>query len=195
MFVNFNMTGMAGNGVFKHTINSQGYKFGDIPLYGGAAELDWALRGLRFQLEFSYQTGDMTDITFNTKGKPAFAYDRTKFDDEIKVMTGTFYIGTTIFPCKRFQIPLYAGFGVENIKGYPHKNTSFSFSFKGRLLLYLTKNVGLFAGYKYKMSAKENEKPDFEGLSSTDKLEYSNNYHFAEAGLTIMLGRMGGNKQ
>ena len=55
--------------------------------------------------------------------------------------------------------------------------------------------MGLFAGYRYKMSANEKTKNDFEGLQESDKMEFINNYHSAEVGLTIMLGRLGGNKQ
>lgn len=195
MFVNMNFSGRAGTSMYKQTVNSNGYKFKDVALTGGAAELEFTLRGFRYQLEFDYQQGDMSDVTANVEGKPEFKYDQNKFAEDLKIMTGIFYMGTTIFPCKRFQIPIYAGFGGEYIQGYPMENFSFCFGFKGRAVLYLTKNVGLFAGYRYKLSANEKTKNDFEGLKESDKMEFINNYHTAEVGLTFMLGRLGGNKQ
>lgn len=193
-FVNMNFSGLMGNALLKHTVSENGYKFGDIPLMGGAVELEWALKGIRYQIEFNYQQADMTDCTRNTVGKPTFEYDK-KFAENLKIMSGLFYFGTTINPCKRFQIPIYGGFGGEYIQGYPAENFSFCFCFKGRAVLYLTKNVGLFAGYRYKMSALEKKNNDLEGLGENDKMEYVNQYHMGEVGLTVMLGRMGGNKQ
>ena len=108
MFVNMNFSGRAGTSMYKQTVNSNGYKFKDVALTGGAAELEFTLRGFRYQLEFDYQQGDMSDVTANVEGKPEFKYDQNKFAEDLKIMTGIFYMGTTIFPCKRFQIPIYA---------------------------------------------------------------------------------------
>jgi len=194
-FVNMNLGGLMGSAIYSHLVNGEGYKFKDVHTMGGFVEFDWVLNGMRTELELDYQTADLEERTTNVLGTPPFNYNTAEFADNLKIYTAMAYIGYTGGAGKRFQVPLMVGLGVDHIEGYPQKSTNFALGAKVRAVIYLTKNVGLFAGYRYKLTSRDKKGSKVEGLSENDKLDITNNYHNLEVGLTMMLGRMGGNKQ
>ncbi|MBQ9436689.1 MAG: hypothetical protein IJU33_11275 [Bacteroidales bacterium] len=57
-----------------------------------------------------------------------------------------YYLGKTIFPAKRFQVPIYIGVGGEVVQGYPFHHLMFDLGAKARMKFYITRKFGVFAG-------------------------------------------------
>ena len=65
---------------------------------------------------------------------------------DIKDFAITTYVGKTIFPEKRVQLPLYIGIGGECIYGGPLHNLAIDLAAKARLKFYITGNFGFYVG-------------------------------------------------
>ena len=65
---------------------------------------------------------------------------------DIKDFAITTYVGKTIFPEQRVQLPLYIGIGAEYLTGGPLHNLAFDLAAKARLKFYFSDSFGIYAG-------------------------------------------------
>lgn len=68
-----------------------------------------------------------------------------RFND-LTTVSVMYYVGRTILPKKRVQIPIYIGLGGEVLQGYPFHHLMCDFGAKARIKFYFTNHIGIFAG-------------------------------------------------
>ena len=121
----------------------------------------------------------MTEIYYGRSGfdkktlKGVSAYFNPDQEESLNHVGITTYIGKTINPNRRFQLPLYVGIGGDYISGGPFGNLNLDFAAKVRAKYYFSNNMGAFIGgtFKYGIGGKTRGEED-DGYSQNKKLFY-----------------------
>ena len=92
------------------------------------------------------------------------------FKTEYKSFGGAIYLGCTLFPKQRFQLPIYVGAACDYVNADPVKNVAISAVGKIRMKFYPTYKVGIFAGASYKIGVLTGgKKPYYKGKTHDNK--------------------------
>ncbi len=86
----------------------------------------------------------------------------------------TTYIGTTINPKKRFQLPIFIGIGGEYIDGGDIHNVIFDGAAKARMKFYFSNSFGIYAGgtFKYGFGMRSIDGDDSKSIGITPMTWY-----------------------
>ena len=109
------------------------------PVFGGGIFYEKILSGAIMLVEGSYITGKLSEHVTGAIEFPSFM-----------AISAMVFPGLTIFPNKRFQIPVYVGIGYNFIKSDLLKSSQIAIGAKVRMKLYVTDNVGIFIGGNWK---------------------------------------------
>ncbi len=111
--------------------------------FGVSVDVERQLRGYIIMTEFKYGKWELDEFD-PYEGNSLFPIPDTA--DDLNTFTFMQYGGRTIFPNKRFQIPLYIGIGLDYLQGAPYHNLLFDLGAKARMKFYITDKVGIYGG-------------------------------------------------
>lgn len=149
-------------------------------------DVEYILDGFVVMFEGKYGKAKYSDYDEYTN-KDFLDLDPTSFDDA-NMYSASFYFGVNLFHGKRFQMPLLVGAGLTHIGAEPVKSLYLDFGYKARAKFYFTNSIGIFAGVAGSYGTSYSDK--FHNLApSSDSYELTSRPFYAEAGLTVMIGR------
>ena len=169
----------------ENAVKKTGYDLNYTKLIG-FADLEFKYSWLTALLEASYAKADYVDYTSNTVDR-LLKLDPAGFENA-QLISAAFYLGYSVFPARRFQIPILIGAGADYVMGKPIDSIHYSLRFKARAKFYLSNRFGLFGGYSgsYGFTQFNNEyniAP--EPAANVERQKLSG---YFEAGITYMLG-------
>ena len=128
-------------GQFNSKGEKEHFKLTYKSVIGGTIGKEFNLGTYASLLEASFIHAKADKIEQNDKSADAEGH----FSDLMSVSV-MYYVGRTIFPKKRVQIPIYIGLGGEVLQGYPFHHLMCDFGAKARIKFYFTNHIGIFAG-------------------------------------------------
>ena len=111
--------------------------------FGVTIDIERQLKGYIVMTEFRYGKWSLDE--FDPYGDTSI-FPMPESADDLSTFGVMQYGGKTFFPNKRFQIPLYAGIGLDYIQGAPYHNLLFDLGAKARMKFYITDKIGIYAG-------------------------------------------------
>ena len=136
--------GVTDNSATGENTDKKGYDLNYTKLLG-FADLEFKYAWLTALLEASYAKADYVDYTSNTVEK-LLLLDPAGFENA-SLISAAVYLGYSVFPGRRFQIPILIGAGADYVMGKPIDSIHYSVRFKARAKFYLSNRFGLFGGY------------------------------------------------
>jgi len=150
--------------------------------FGVSVDIEKQLQGLIVMSEFRYGKWKLDE--FDPYGSKAL-FPMPDSADDLSSYTFMQYGGRTIFPKKRFQIPLYAGIGLDYIQGAPYHNLLIDFGAKARMKFYITDKIGIYGGADFSWGIGSSSRGMEEGSKDTFKIHATRLY--IDFGFTVNL--------
>lgn len=168
----------------KISLDDEKYKYDYKSFMNASLGYERVFKGAITLTEVSYSQGKFdkydlqgTSLWFN----PAQ-------EDDVYSVAVTQYIGTTINPNKRVQLPLYIGIGGDYVNGGPLHNLTFDVAAKARIKFYITNNFGIYVGATGRMGwGAKSASEKSSNYSSSKSYTITNTIWAADAGIIIGL--------
>lgn len=145
-----------------------------------SADIEKQFKGAVTLSEFRYAKWKLDDVDLYKGANPIFPM--TSYPEDVSSFSFMQYLGKTIFPNMRFQLPIYLGVGADYLLGEPYHNLFFDVGLKARAKFYIIDNIGIFVDADAKLGWGQSQR----GLSDVDtyftiyKFNYGVNF-----GLTV----------
>lgn len=172
-----------GSSTIKYYNEDGEYKLTYKKMLGGNIAYEYTSSNscLGFLAELSFAMAKLDSINLN---KNIYLYEEDDISDfemrriltnkdfnkNFKSFGGAIYLGCTIFPKQRFQLPIYVGAACDYVMADPVKNVAISAVGKVRMKFYPTYKVGIYAGASYKLGILTGgDKPYYDGKTHGNK--------------------------
>lgn len=173
-----------GNSTVKITSDDKNkdkekYTYKYQSLYGASVSFEKQYRGASYLTEIGMSEGKMENQEFVGETKWFDMYSK----DKIKIYTGTIYVGMTINPGRRFQLPIYGGIGLKYEECGQFDKVLIAFNAKVRAKFFLTNKIGIFGGYTFSYGMSNLQAKTEKEKSPKYQIEDIQSY--ADAGIII----------